>query len=186
GTGAQTASAARTKLGINNVNIQVVSSPGNFVVPAGVTRIFCILVGGPGGNASDGTLTLFPSVGGTVSLNYGGGSGGAGQIAYVFVDVTPGETIAFSGGTAGSDGADGGNGTDSVLTFTSPSLVVTASAGRGGKGSTTGYSLGGLGAPIVGATALVSTASVRNVVAWAVAGPSGHSGSIGNTTTGPI
>jgi hypothetical protein len=139
----------------------------SFVVPAGVTRLHVVAIGGAGG------------VGGQ---NAGGGAGNPGAIATADLAVTPGELlyveVAGNGGDAdnahgsqgtggfnggghdgtgvgiGQDGGGGGGASD-VRTVSSSSgpgslssrLVIAAGGGGGGGGNTLGGAGGPAGSP---------------------------------------
>ena len=111
---------------------------GTFTIPAGVTKLKVTVTGG-GGAGGDNN-----------SANYGGGGGGAGGTAIKYLSgLTPGNTLSYSVGAAGtaSDGATGGNGGDSTVSSGTQTITtITGGGGVGGYGGGTGpYVVGGLG-----------------------------------------
>jgi hypothetical protein len=125
------------------------TADGSFTVPTGVTKIWISGVAG-GGGGSGGSRQL-SSLGNSVYLGSGGGSG---QAAFKKSQtVTPGEVIPITIGlggaggaggsaTAGSLGANGVNGTDTIvgtyLTLDHGDGGGTAAGGSGGAGGTFG------------------------------------------------
>jgi len=105
-----------------------------FTVPAGVTKISAVLIGGggAGGGGSPGT----PSGTGNGAGGQGGGGGG---LRYVNdFAVTPGQTLTVVVGAGGVGGTgNGGNGEDSSITG-----IATAFGGTGGLESNTGIPVG--------------------------------------------
>lgn len=106
---------------------------GNFVVPAGVTRIKATLHGGGGGGG-----------GSNGSSSAGSGGSGGGRVRGILT-VTPGQTLAYTvgaggarGSTAGGPGGGGGNTTIGGL---------TAGGGGAGLGASAGVIAGSPGAP---------------------------------------
>lgn len=103
---------------------------GNWPVPAGVTRVRVYLVAGGGGGGG--------GIGGGSPA--AGGGGGGGGMAIFNLDVTPGDTIAYScgaGGAAGSTGVTPTNGgVGGATTFGVGSQQ--ASGGNGGSAATSG------------------------------------------------
>ncbi|MGE3794299.1 MAG: glycine-rich domain-containing protein [Dehalococcoidia bacterium] len=100
--------------------LQEYSSSGNFVVPAGVTRILVELVGGGGGGGGDG--------------EGGGGGGGAGAYARGVLPVTPGAscTITVGLGGPGATSPDDGTGGGTSIVDCGASATVQAGGGSGG------------------------------------------------------
>jgi hypothetical protein len=116
----------------------------SWVVPAGVTSISIVCVGGGGGAGAS------VSVGGST---YAGGAGGGGALAYTNnIAVTPGSTITVTAGgggaSAGSGGPGGAGGTSSVVV--GGTTVCAATGGRGGLSGSTGT--GGNGGTVVAGT----------------------------------
>jgi hypothetical protein len=100
-----------------------------WVVPAGVTNISYLAVGGGGGGGGARPNGANPNLG-------AGGGGAGGGVATSSFATNAGTTITLTVGTGGSGGAvgtAGGNG--STSTFTYSSTTITASAGTGGGGS---------------------------------------------------
>lgn len=111
-------------------NTVVLTTSGNFTVPAGVTSIQIYAWGGGGGGCGSETGPTKPS----------GGGGGAG-FSLSTVSVTPGQVIPYvigSGGTGSAVGAvtagDGGNTTI---------LTIAANGGKGGVAAGFGAAAGG-------------------------------------------
>lgn len=108
----------------------------NFTVPAGVTSIYCILVGGGGGGAGSENGR---------NQGYGGGAGGA--LAYGTIPTTPGENLIMFVGTGGNGGpASGGNGVAGGTTYVSSSagILIQAGGGAGGQERSTAAAAGGV------------------------------------------
>jgi len=106
-----------------------------FTVPAGVTSMFGLAVGGGGGGAgSDGTR------------NEGNGGGAGGGLSYGTITVTPGEQLRIfvgAGGTAGlSGGGDGGTGGTSYISG-SGGIYIQGGGGAGGQERSTAAAAGG-------------------------------------------
>jgi hypothetical protein len=152
----------RYALSYSRMRVQIATSNGSLVVPAGTTLLFaqgCGAGGGGGGGA--GYLSA-------VTQLHGGG-GGAGQSAFwTAVPVTPGETLTYQIGAGGSSGAGnapanaglpGGNGGPTRL-LRGASVLLSLDFGRGGGGGTsggpapggTGYPAGGWGQGCVNLT----------------------------------
>jgi hypothetical protein len=93
-------------------NIDLFTSSGTFTVPAGVTRITAVVVGGGAGGSkynygNDGATT-------------GGSGGGRGATSFANLTVTPGASLSVVIGSAGNGstanfGGNGGNGGDSTF-----------------------------------------------------------------------
>lgn len=116
----------------------------SWVVPAGVTSISMVCVGGGGGSGSSVTAG---------SIRSAGGAGGGGALAYRNnISVTPGSTITIiaggGGATAGANSAGGNGGTSSVTV--NGSLVCAATGGTGGRSGSLGT--GGAGGTVVAGT----------------------------------
>jgi hypothetical protein len=93
-----------------NMATFIVPVAGNWVVPAGVTRIMAeIWAGGGGGSAF-------------------GGGGGGGYVRGIFT-VTPADNISFNIGIGGSGGSDGTTG--GTTTLTAGLVTLTAFGGQG-------------------------------------------------------
>jgi hypothetical protein len=116
---------------------QIFTSNGTFTIPTGITQVKVKLVGagGAGGSANN------------VALGTGGGSGGYAE--KYLTGLTPANTIAVTIGAGGTPtaGANGGNGTSSIIASGTQSITtVTAFGGSGGL--ITGNDAGGAGAVI--------------------------------------
>jgi len=128
------------------VRLDIFTSDGNWVAPAGITKVYITAVGGGGG-------------GGSGSGNSGGGGGGGGMLIKYPYTVVGGNTYAVdigAGGAGGSiGGADGAAGANTTF-----DTAVIALGGAKGEGST-GGSAGGLGAG--GFDAVTSTSGGYNL-----------------------
>ena len=119
------------------------ASSGSFswTVPAGVTFISAVAVGGGGGG------------GGANSGNIGPQGGSGGGLSYQNdIAVTPGETLTIVVGAAGNGGnigASGGNGGDSEIRRSS-TVLLEARGGVGGRRLDSGNQPGGLGGSSLG------------------------------------
>jgi len=138
-----------------------------FTVPAGVTKISAVLIGGGGAGGGSG--------GGS-----GGNGGGGGGLIYVNdFPVTPGQTLAVIVGAGGIavSGGTGGNGGNSSITG-----IATA---FGGTGGTTDYlqSVGAGGAG-TGGSGGATGGSGGQATLTTGAGGGGAAGYIGNGGTG--
>jgi len=91
------------------------TASGSWTVPAGVTAVEVVLIGGGGAGA------------GFTGDIYGGTGGGAGQITYSVVATTPGDTLTIDIGSGGP--ADSGGEAGSASTCTG---ATTANGGAGG------------------------------------------------------
>ena len=115
-----------------------------FTVPAGVTKISAVLIGGGGAGGGSGSGS-------------GGNGGGGGGLIYVNdFPVTPGQTLAVivGAGGGGVSGGTGGNGGNSSITGIATAFggtggtpdyqqsVGAGGAGEGGSGGATGGSGG--------------------------------------------
>jgi hypothetical protein len=109
------------------------ASDATYAIPAGVTGIWALVVGGGGGGGASATAT---------ATNAGGG-GGAGQILEKFFAIAGGDTtlnITVGAGGAGgaTSGAKGSSGaTSSIVGNTSATTYASASGGGGGGGGAT-------------------------------------------------
>lgn len=98
---------------------------GNFTVPAGVTSICAVVIGGGAGTASN--------VNGIGSA-YRGGSSGA--LTYRNnIAVTPGQVIAY---VVGGGGAPGSDGTGSSLSIPGSTMLAAGGVGSGSTVSSSG------------------------------------------------
>jgi hypothetical protein len=106
-----------------------------FVVPAGISKVSIIAVGGGGGGGSGYDSPTAPKV----YLGASGGGGGAGGIIECDLTVTSGETLFINVGKGGAGGTTGTGivrkGTDGTTTrVTRGSNEITATGGQGGRG----------------------------------------------------
>lgn len=126
---------------LRGVLAATLTASASHVIPDGVYRILIIWAAGGGGKATGGPATgimMFAAStsGGatTYRIDYnasysGGGDGGMGM---AWVDVTPGETLTITVGTAGSGTSyPGGNGGDTTIEFPSSGGTLTATGGIG-------------------------------------------------------
>lgn len=141
---------------VSNISVQcfdspvVFSTPGiyNWTVPAGVTSIRIVALGGGGGGGGNSSLVLT------------GARGGAGAVVTVTRTVTPGQMIWISiggGGGAGTDtpfqgggayacaSAGGGGGSTAVDPGTASQIIAGGGGSGGACGGTDGGSGGGAG-----------------------------------------
>ena len=94
---------------------QTITSSGAVTIPAGVTRVFAIVIGGGGGGA-----------GGTQSGNPGNAAGGGGGGVSYGWTIPSKYAFIGAGGTAGNTSADGGIGNSTVY-----GSIVAGGGGRG-------------------------------------------------------
>ncbi len=180
--------AAKLAAGVGFAKSQTIVATGSFVVPAGVTMIKAILIGGGGGGGGGGREN--PASG-------NGGSGGGGSVPVIAIlPVTPAETLTITigaGGTAGAGqgspgGAGGAGGAGSASSiFRSSTLMLSSGGGAAGPGS------GGTGTAsswsptimrVIGGNGGVGVAN-GNAGASSFYGAGGGGGSsIGGTTSG--
>jgi len=153
-----------------------------FIVPAGVTKISAVLIGG-GGAGGGG------SIGGSggASGGPGGQGGGGGGLRYVNdFPVTPGQTLTVIVGAGGNGGTGaGGDGGDSSITG-----IATAFGGKGGAANNTGTAVGTGGAGSGGSggatggsggtATLVSGAGGGGAAGYSGNGGTGGNGSVTN------
>ena len=104
----------------------IFNASGNFLVPANVSSIDLLVVGGGGGGAGDGAYTYAC-----------GGGGGAGGLIYKYnYTVTPGTNFSIIVGAGGAGGATGSNygvnGSATSFRNTTYGYNVTAMGGGGG------------------------------------------------------
>jgi hypothetical protein len=142
----------QVKQGTFTINIlgkaqKVFDTFGNytFVVPAGVTSISAVTIGGGGGGGS-GAFTYSNQFNDVMCSAGGGGGGGA--LAYRNnIAVTPGQTIYITvgagGGEFGGNGVAGGNSFVSTTSSSQTGAVVVAKGGGGGFRSQTTFSFNG-------------------------------------------
>lgn len=122
---------------------QLFTTSGSFVVPAGVTLIKAVAIGGGGGGAE-----------GAAGDSYAMASGGGGALSYDnAISVTPGETLTItrgSGGSGASNMSNGGNGGASFIQRGAV-MLLRAEGGEGGRWSTEQGGAGGSEGTGVGA-----------------------------------
>jgi hypothetical protein len=117
------------------------SGSGNWLVPAGVTKIYIEAWGGGGGG------------------NWYAGGGGGAYICGI-VTVTPGTNLGYSVGAGGSgSGNTGGNGGTSTVTYTTSAITFTAQGGFGASFSSP-FAFAGNGGPF-GAVGTLSYAGIN-------------------------
>ncbi len=113
-----------------NDSIQISSTltgSGNFIVPAGVTRIWGTVVGGGGGGGGGGI-----GQSGTGNAGCGGGGGGGGQQLDFTLAVTAGDLIPYACGAGGSGGSSTVNGSVGSGTLFGRFKAAGGSGGGGG------------------------------------------------------
>jgi hypothetical protein len=152
----------------------IITSSGNWTVPAGVTTatVYCIGGGGGGGGGATGTW-------------YGdGGGGGGGASASSVLAVSAGQVYVCTVGAAGNGGAAGNNagtaGGASTVTGVGGTVIGVGGAGGAGSAGTSGVSSAGGAGGAAGSctgTTTYSGGSGSN-------GYDGTSGATGYTGTG--
>jgi hypothetical protein len=167
-------------------HVATFASTGNFVVPAGVTRIFASIHGTSGGGGGGGVGSRYSDG------QNPGAAGGGGRIAGAWIQVVPSATYSVTVGAAGTGGtkatgqtytAGGTGGTGGTSSFDGSALSVTG--GTGGTGGRYGnrYTARYGGNPIAG-----STGGASGTTALSTLPPSALSitrtGSITTQTTG--
>lgn len=129
GTGQTTATLALTALGVGSVGrwnsiasvfvTELLSGSGTYTVPANVYSLWVAMVGGAGGtgprpadeNSGEYSVTSGGSVSKQFIRTYQAQPGGSGAIIFGCINVTPGQSLPYSIGAAGSHGSTGGIGT---------------------------------------------------------------------------
>ena len=116
------------------------TSPGTyyFTVPAGVTSISCVVIGGGGGSSGCNGYS-----------QYSGAGGGGGGLAYGTFSVTAGQTVTVLVGAGGTRGTNvnsttniAGGGGESRISY-GGSSKLRAFGGRGGRYGTTASAIQG-------------------------------------------
>lgn len=185
---------------VGNDRVHTFLTSDNFVVPAGVTSVRILAVGGGGGGGA-----------GRYPLDSGrpGGGGGAGRYLYnAAFTVTPGASISVvvgAGGAGATDVDDSDAGTGGLVGGNSTFSTLTALGGGGGGGhhrtnsspwdvpADQGGSGGGGSNGSVGASANATNGGLGNAGGNGVSGTnaaggggggSGGTGGNGNSTTG--
>lgn len=115
---------------------EYISAAGNFnfTVPAGVTQVSAVAIGGGGGGA-----------GGETGRNQGVTGGAGGGLAWGTFSVTPGEILTVAVGAAGTAGAAAGNGGAGGLSSISRggTVLLQGGGGQGGQARSTTARTGG-------------------------------------------
>ena len=113
---------------------QSFTTSGTFTVPANVTQVSAVVVGGGGGGAgSDG------------DRNEGNTGGGGGGLAYGTFAVTAGESLTVTignAGAAGGEGDDGGSGGPTTIAR-GATVLLSGGGGQGGQERSTTSRAGG-------------------------------------------
>lgn len=104
---------------------EILTGSGNWTVPAGITRVYAIVVGGGGGGGGIAT-----GVAATAT------SGQAGCMNAGFLAVTPGGTVAYAVGALGTGAAAGAN--NGTAGGDTNFGAIIAKGGVGGAGSASG------------------------------------------------
>jgi len=181
--------AAVTSVAVSCVNhVEIVggggsvsfSTPGagTWTVPAGVTAIQVVALGGGGGG------------GGGSALGGKGGSGGAGAQVTATIEVTPGDTInyyvggggagtTYTGGVGSGGGGGGGGGSTNVIDGAIASTQIIAGAGGGGGGAGNAGAPGGGGG--AAGTGVGGNSGAAGTAAGVYAGGTGGTGGQGTT-----
>ena len=138
----------KQSIGINNLNSEThnrfIAAAGwrrggrngtagtyTFTVPAGVTEVSAVCIGGGGGGGGNNGVS-----------GPGASGGGAGGLAYGTFTVTPGESLTVivgAGGSAGTGSSSGGSGNMSTIRR-SASQLLFAMGGNGGLSNSTNSS----------------------------------------------
>ena len=174
---------------------QVFTAPGTytFFVPAGVTSVSMVTIGGAGGGSrparytsiSDpNSIVAYSPIPGSLTANFYSGGGGA--LAYKnSVSVTPGQALTVFVGVAG-DGANSGdsNGTGSYVETAGGTKLVHAGGGNAGSSGAGGTVLVGDGGGAGGAGGLWSYAGGSGVPNEKVFASGGGGGAGGYSSAG--
>jgi hypothetical protein len=143
------------------------TASGNFVVPAGVTRIFASIHSASGGGGGGAATSRY----GSAQTDNEGGAGGVSKIFASWVQVVPGATYAVVVGAAGAAGVNGNQdtlngsagGTGGTSSFDGVSFSVTGSGGgAGGTNGTNGAT--GADASASGVTSLSALPPTSNSI----------------------
>lgn len=166
---AAAASAAEAAQATFSYTVKEFTSTTTWTVPAGVTIVEGICIGGGGGGG--GTW-------GSSSVNNAGGGGGAGAgVHFRLVGLTPGSTLTL---TIGAGGAGVANGTGLQGSASSVGSYVTCNGGLGGspgQGVVESYSAAG------GNVGYYSFASSGNVTVY-ILSVQGHPGGVSGLSDG--
>ncbi|WP_153513874.1 hypothetical protein [Agrobacterium sp. ICMP 6402] len=136
GTNAQVSTPLAVRFA-TDVTVYNTAGSGTYTVPAGVTRILVEIWGGGGGGGGASNM----------ANEYCGTGGAGGGYTRKIIDVTPGQTLAYTVGAAGTGGATGGSGTSGGTTSFGGILSATGgSPGVHGKFAVIGnITTGGVG-----------------------------------------
>lgn len=154
-------------------SISVFESTGNFIVPAGVTRVRVQVVGGGGAAGYHASLP-------------GAGGGAGGTTIDVISNLTPGQIIPVTvgaGGTAPASPATGGAGGSSSF-----GSFLSATGGQGGQGGSGSLfaTAGGIGGTGVGGRIIQGGAMGGDGIAVASRGGDGGGPGHGRGASGPL
>ena len=153
--------------------VEHIIASATWVVPADVTSILVIGLGGGGAGGAG-----IDANGGASDLGTGGGGGAGGYVAEVW-NVAPADDLVIVIGTGGAGGAGaGGAGVDTTIDHTSLG-TLTAKGGAGGASGSGTAGLGGAGgaAGAFGDVSLPGAQGGDGFVFTATNGWSGHGGS---------
>lgn len=133
---------------------------GTWVVPQGVDKLEAIYVGAGGGGGASGHYGITD---GYVS----GGGGGGGEVKFLSLAVTAGQTMNFSVGAGGEggqyveSGSKSTDGADGASTFfTIGGTTYTARGGKGGKSGDNGGAGGASGNGNAGGNGVKATSTI--------------------------
>jgi len=157
----------------DDVNSNSSYSTFNFTVPANVTKLRAIAIGGGGG--SSGSLNIVAG---------GGGSGVEG-----FINVTPGQTIECRVGRGGSGvggGSAGSGGESSILINGTAVLRANGGAAAGSAGTAATYFYDSNSVQLISGADGGSTSSLSpSNISVSLAGATAHAGGAGKWNGGP-
>jgi len=137
--------------------VDTFTSSGTWTVPAGVTKVDVLAMGGGGGGASG---AQYKGTSATYTTRGGGGGGGAAYVWAKGVDVSGSASITIGVGAGGSGGtsvsnSNGVNGSDGgASSFGTLVVAYGGSGGVAGSSSTGGSNTGGGGTGGIGGSAV--------------------------------
>jgi hypothetical protein len=156
----RTAQAIVELSGLQNISVQ--TSGTSFTVPAGVTTLFVLAVGGGGGGGAGNTVR---------SGSTPGGFGGVGGFAASKLTVTPGSTVTYAVGAGGAGsnttaGVSGGTTTVDTISCTGGIRGLTGADSAATRNGANGTGSGG------NLTNSANATSLSDVISMLPLGPS--------------